>query len=682
MPKGVLWRQADIFVGALGGRRNDGAPVDELRRRSSQVRRGTERRAARPARSAVHARRRPLDGFLTLPPRQHRLHPDASPSGSTPPTSGASSSARRSRSCSSSATPSPARCSTSSTAATYDLSSLTVLLSGGAPLSAPLKERVPRPPARRSSSSTASARPRRAARCSTCPPGGAASTGHVHAVGRATIVLSADLTARARRGRRRDRLARPDGPARRSATSATRTRPPAPSRSSTACATRCPATGPGCGRRHDRRAARPRLGHHQLRRREDLRRGGRAGARATTPTCTTSSSPAGRRERWGQEVVAIVQLRDGVEPPTTRGRAARRERDAHRPLQAARRRSSSSTRSCARRRARPTTAGRARPPPADPTLSLRRETVSFGGHDRARHGAVDHLVRDLLEVMILVRGDRHAGVGRSYGCDAARSDVVRCQECGRPTSRAYPNCKHCGAVRGRADRQPTAAPAGRGEDPRRAGDVRRHRAPLRPRQPDHDVPDGRRLAASARSTTSRCRAARSCSTSLRAPATCAASCTPAASSRSASTSPRGCCAPIAAACRWSSPTCCSSRSATRDVDGVTCGFALRNLRELAAFFAELARVVRVGGRVALLEVATPDNPVMRWGHGIYFGHVVPGHRRVALGRRRLPLPPPLGGLPARARRARRDVPLRRGSPTLERPTLSGGIAQLLTGTRR
>jgi len=26
-------------------------------------------------------------------------------------------------------------------------------------------------------------------------------------------------------------------------------------------------------------------------------------------------------------------------------------------------------------------------------------------------------------------------------------EVVRCEECGRPTSRAYPKCKHCGAVR-------------------------------------------------------------------------------------------------------------------------------------------------------------------------------------------------------------------------------------------
>ncbi|MTA70035.1 MAG: ubiquinone/menaquinone biosynthesis methyltransferase [Actinobacteria bacterium] len=59
------------------------------------------------------------------------------------------------------------------------------------------------------------------------------------------------------------------------------------------------------------------------------------------------------------------------------------------------------------------------------------------------------------------------------------------------------------------------------------------------------------------------------------------------------------------------------------VDGATCGFALRNLLDLPAFFQELARVVRPGGRIALLDVGVPRNRLIRFGNGIYFGKVVP-----------------------------------------------------------
>ena len=63
--------------------------------------------------------------------------------------------------------------------------------------------------------------------------------------------------------------------------------------------------------------------------------------------------------------------------------------------------------------------------------------------------------------------------------------------------------------------------------------------------------------------------------------------------------------------------------ADHSVDGATCGFALRNFVDLGQFFDELGRVVRPGGRIALLEVAEPSNAFLRWGHGVYFGKVVP-----------------------------------------------------------
>jgi demethylmenaquinone methyltransferase/2-methoxy-6-polyprenyl-1,4-benzoquinol methylase len=63
--------------------------------------------------------------------------------------------------------------------------------------------------------------------------------------------------------------------------------------------------------------------------------------------------------------------------------------------------------------------------------------------------------------------------------------------------------------------------------------------------------------------------------------------------------------------------------ATHSVDGVTCGFALRNLVDLNVFFHEIARVTKQGGRIALLDVSTPTNPLIRWGNSVYFGKVVP-----------------------------------------------------------
>ncbi len=59
------------------------------------------------------------------------------------------------------------------------------------------------------------------------------------------------------------------------------------------------------------------------------------------------------------------------------------------------------------------------------------------------------------------------------------------------------------------------------------------------------------------------------------------------------------------------------------VDAVTCGFALRNVADVGLLFAELARVVRPGGRIALLEVSEPKSAVLRRGHRLYFRKIVP-----------------------------------------------------------
>jgi demethylmenaquinone methyltransferase/2-methoxy-6-polyprenyl-1,4-benzoquinol methylase len=119
---------------------------------------------------------------------------------------------------------------------------------------------------------------------------------------------------------------------------------------------------------------------------------------------------------------------------------------------------------------------------------------------------------------------------------------------------------------------------------------------------------------------------------------------------------------------------------TRAMDGVTCGFALRNVADLREFLEEAARALRPGGRVALLEVAQPRSAVLRWGHSIYFGKVVPrigGWLSDPAAYRYLPRSmaylPDGDGLVALVRAA--------GFESVERRLLSGGIAQLVTGTR-
>lgn len=63
--------------------------------------------------------------------------------------------------------------------------------------------------------------------------------------------------------------------------------------------------------------------------------------------------------------------------------------------------------------------------------------------------------------------------------------------------------------------------------------------------------------------------------------------------------------------------------ASASLDGVTCGFALRNVVDIGALFDEFARVLKPGGKLAVLEVAEPDSRVLKMGHKIYFHKVVP-----------------------------------------------------------
>lgn len=116
------------------------------------------------------------------------------------------------------------------------------------------------------------------------------------------------------------------------------------------------------------------------------------------------------------------------------------------------------------------------------------------------------------------------------------------------------------------------------------------------------------------------------------------------------------------------------------VDGIMCGFALRNLVDLDVFFCECARAIRPGGRVALLDVGVPHNPLVRFGNNIYFGKVVP--RIGALlsdGPAYRYLPRSVAYLPPRDELV--GMLRAAGFADAVHTQLSGGLTQLMVGTR-
>ena len=120
--------------------------------------------------------------------------------------------------------------------------------------------------------------------------------------------------------------------------------------------------------------------------------------------------------------------------------------------------------------------------------------------------------------------------------------------------------------------------------------------------------------------------------------------------------------------------------AEASLDGIVCGYALRNFTDLAGSLAEAARVLRPGGRIAVLEVAAPQRGLLRTGYDVWFHQVVP--RLGALlsdGEAYRYLPRSTAYLPDRP--GLRRLFVEAGFSLVGFRLLHGGLSQLVTATR-
>ena len=58
-------------------------------------------------------------------------------------------------------------------------------------------------------------------------------------------------------------------------------------------------------------------------------------------------------------------------------------------------------------------------------------------------------------------------------------------------------------------------------------------------------------------------------------------------------------------------------------DAVTVAFGVRNFERLQQGYMEMARVLRPGGMLCVLELSTPKNRLIRWFYDLYTLHIIP-----------------------------------------------------------
>lgn len=121
--------------------------------------------------------------------------------------------------------------------------------------------------------------------------------------------------------------------------------------------------------------------------------------------------------------------------------------------------------------------------------------------------------------------------------------------------------------------------------------------------------------------------------------------------------------------------------ADESFDLVTIAFGIRNMESLDRALREIRRVLRPGGRLAILEFTQPDNPVVRALYMPYFLHVLPRIGAVLSQRSAyLYLPHSVLHFPNRRQLARTMI--RNGYRRVRHCALTMGIAAIHVGEKR